>query len=92
MEIGDVLLIPSFILRTGSTTSLTDPRILAKIRAPLVGLRVPWISREPVDGVVHVVPVIDLGKEGLTGGGFPLNKLVPTKTTEGKADATGSQK
>lgn len=48
---------PGVVTRSISTFSLTDPRILINMWSPLVGLIVQRISREPVDGVVHVVPV-----------------------------------
>lgn len=37
--------------------NLADPRILAQVWSPLVGLDVPRISWDPVDGILHVIPV-----------------------------------
>lgn len=56
VEIRNILIKPSLILRSMPTISLADPRILEKIWSPLAGLSVQGISCEPVDGIVHVVP------------------------------------
>lgn len=58
-EIFDVLCHPSVIIRSKlSTFRSANPRVLAEIWSPLFGLRVPRVTREPVDGIVQMIPVM----------------------------------